>query len=120
MVIRRDPVEASITIEKRFRESMEVLAMGNAPDNIWAKPSRDGWLHGVCSDVLCDNDGAEYLLSTPARENADELMEALEYAHTALGYASEVLNITNTRNCVLVGARDIAALLSKIKEESNE
>ena len=62
---------------------------------------------------------ARYLLSTPSREHAVELVEALEYAHTALGYASEVLNITNTRNCVLVGARDIADLLTKIKEASN-
>lgn len=109
MVIRRDPVEASITIEKRFRESMEVLAMGNAPDNIWAKPSRDGWLHGVCSDVLCDNDGAEYLLSTPARENADELMEALRCL------------VDPFIGCISAEKVHAACtLLSKIKEESNE
>lgn len=36
--------------------------MSDAPERIWATPDSDGdWLHGFCSNALCDDKGAEYV-----------------------------------------------------------
>jgi hypothetical protein len=84
--------------------------MSDVPYKIWAKPSSDGWLHGFCSDVLCDDEGAEYLLSTPAREHADELVEAVEMA----------CQLSETGDVDWDDIEGWEALLTKIKEASNE
>lgn len=92
--------------------------MSNAPDRVWAKPSDAGWLHGVCSDVLCDDYGGEYLLSTPAREHADELVEALEVAgRKLLAYVGVCKGDKELTEAILPA---IHSVLAKIKEASNE
>jgi len=85
--------------------------MSNAPDKIWACPD---WHHDWDSgswDLAKDNQGqeAEYLLSTPAREHADELVEALR------GLVDPFIGCISAEN-----VHAACNLLAKIKEVRNE
>lgn len=45
------------------------------PERIWARPdSEHGWLHGHASDVLCDEEGAEYVRADAARTEAQAMV----------------------------------------------
>jgi len=66
----------------------------SAPDKIWACPNaREDW-NGGYWDLAQDNQGpeGEYLLSTPAREHAQELVEALASVTASLVAATSLLN----------------------------
>ncbi|QDP65838.1 MAG: hypothetical protein Unbinned7865contig1001_37 [Prokaryotic dsDNA virus sp.] len=88
--------------------------MSNAPDKIWAvfephpnPKDKVPYVYACASQTK----GKPYLLSTPAREHADELVEALELL-LAIG------DFNLDAGCVAVKSAN--TLLSKIKEASNE
>ena len=84
----------------------------SAPDKIWISAGyATGPFVAKCKGRYTPADDTQYLLSTPAREHADELVEALELL-LAIG------DFNLDAGCVAVKSAN--TLLSKIKEASNE
>lgn len=83
------------------------------PDRIWLQNYDDLYEATWCQDRVDDED-AEYILSTPPREHAEELVEAL--GAMLLCYEGVPMNAIELGQRV----KKYRALLAKIKEASNE
>ena len=87
------------------------------PDKIWAETScPDEWEGGAWEASKLYDDDAEYLLSTPAREHAEELVNALvdiilNTKEDEGGVYSEQVAYAALRN---------AGIVDEIKEQTDE
>ena len=89
------------------------------PDKIWALADRrKHWQDSPPEDGQHIWRWSEYLLSTPAREHAEELVEALEeYANEENWRLNPTFDVNSPR---FDGWSRAHALLAKIKEQTDE
>ncbi|MFV1644898.1 hypothetical protein VWZ82_12820 [Phaeobacter sp. JH20_41] len=85
-----------------------------APERIWATPDRNGWLHGYCSDVLGDDEGAEYIRADTVTALQEEVERLRDICRMALPLirAANLEEVTDTRDWHEIEGR-IAAALAK-------
>ena len=89
------------------------------PDKIWAEGGSypdfrdDDWVHASASTN--DDCGTPYLLSTPERELASELVEALRECAKGIYALEEMVPITNKHHMAIKAERDARAVLAKLE-----
>ncbi|MCP3653603.1 MAG: hypothetical protein GY766_01720 [Herbaspirillum sp.] len=98
--------------------------MSDVPDKIWVMSYANGFEDDcdISQEKYPDDEQARYLLSTPAREHADELVEALEEVSQVLAWQTcgECRGYSETLGNP-AGVLNVSKhLLAKIREASNE